>query len=186
MFKKTLLATATTAALLGPVAAFAAGNTGQGSITFTGSVLEAPCSIAATDTNLAVELGQVSLKALNASADGHGNSVPIEIHLMNCNFGTATAPQKYPAGSKISVTFPGQAGSTGKIPNTMGDAKNVAIQLLQPNGSSPIDFTAGDAGTQMVNGNNVLSFFARIARDGAANAEAGSVSSKVPYLLEYK
>ena len=35
MFKKTLLATAATAALLGPVAAFAAGDMGQGTITLS-------------------------------------------------------------------------------------------------------------------------------------------------------
>ncbi|MFM9870548.1 fimbrial protein [Achromobacter xylosoxidans] len=85
MFKKTLLATAATAALLGPVAAFAAGDMGQGFINFTGSVTEAPCSILAADSNLAIDLGQVSKNAL-ATADSHGNSVPIEIHMTGCSF----------------------------------------------------------------------------------------------------
>lgn len=185
MFKKTLLATATSAALLGPLAAFAAGDTGQGSITFTGSVLEAPCSIAATDANMAVELGQVSNKVLSGTGK-HGASVPIEIHLIGCNFGTPTAGATNPAGSKIEILFPGQTGTTGMIPNTMGSAQNVAIQLLAANGTSPVNFDVAGAGTQMSKGDNLLSFFARIANDGAAQAVAGTVKSKVTYMLDYK
>lgn len=184
MLKKTLLATAATAALLGPVAAFAAGDTGQGSITFTGSVLEAPCSIASADSNMTVELGQVSKKLLSA-ADKYGNSVPIEIHLTGCNFGTPTAGATNPAGSKVAIKFPGQTGTNGLIPNTLGNAQNVSIQLLQANGTSKVNFDAGDAGTQMYDGTNVLNFFARIAST-AAGVTAGSVSTKVTYMLDYK
>ncbi|MFY1984103.1 fimbrial protein [Achromobacter xylosoxidans] len=184
MFKKTLLATAATAALLGPVAAFAAGEMGQGTITFTGAVLEAPCSIEATDTNLAVDLGQVSKKSLSA-AGKYGNSVPIEIHLKGCNFGTAGAGATTPPGSKVAIKFPGQTGTDGMIPNTLGNAQNVSIQLLQANGTSKVNFDAGDPGTQMVDGANTLSFFARITAT-ATGVTAGTVSSKVTYMLDYK
>ncbi|MFM9895013.1 fimbrial protein [Achromobacter xylosoxidans] len=183
MFKKTLLATAATAALLGPVAAFAAGDMGQGFINFTGSVTEAPCSILAADSNLAVDLGQVSKTSLG-TANSHGNSVPIEIHMTGCSFAAptgGTAPS-----SKIEVTFPGQTSTNGIVPNTMGDATNVGIQLLKADGSTNYDFTTEGTGVQMHDGNNVLSFFARIAKSGTGNVTAGSVSSKVAYMLKYK
>lgn len=184
MFKKTFLATVTTTALLGTGAAFAAGDSGQGTIMFTGSVLEAPCSIAAADTNQNIDLGQVSKKVLSGTGK-YGNSVPVEIHLTGCNFGAAPSGGGLPAGSKIDISFPGQTGTEGMIPNTLGNAQNVNIQLLQANGSSKVNFDAGGAGTQMYDGGNVLSFFARIAST-AAGATAGTVSSKVTYMLNYK
>ena len=184
MFKKTLLATAATAALLGPVAAFAAGDMGQGTITFTGSVTEAPCSISAADSNLAIDLGQISKKVLSGTGK-FGTPVPVEIHLAGCNFAedpTSKALQL----AKVNVTFPGQTSTTGMIPNT-GDATGVAIQMMNADNTTAVNFATGSAGTQMHQGNgNMLSLFARIANTGAAGATAGSVAAKVTYMLDYK
>lgn len=184
MFKKTLLATATTAALLGPVAAFAAGDMGQGTITFTGSVTEAPCSISAADSNLAIDLGQISKKVLTG-AGKFGTPVPVEIHLAGCNFEEDATSHALKL-SKVNVTFPGQTSTTGMIPNT-GDATGVAIQMMNADNTTAVNFATGSAGTQMHQGNgNMLSLFARIANTGATAATAGSVAAKVTYMLDYK
>ncbi|MFY2606184.1 fimbrial protein [Achromobacter ruhlandii] len=183
MFKKTLLATATTAALLGPVAAFAAGDMGQGTITFTGSVTEAPCSVSAADTNMAIELGQISKKTLTG-AGKFGTPVPIDIHLTGCSFaapaaGTTTIPL-----SKVTVSFPGQTSATGMIPNA-GNATNVAIQMLNSD-NSVLNFTSGSAVTELHDGDSTLNMFARIASTSATAPNAGSVTAKVTYMLSYK
>ena len=185
MFKKTLLATATTAALLGPMAAFAAGDMGQGSITFTGSVTEAPCSIAAGDSNLAINLGQISNKVLSGTGK-FGTPVPIEIHLNGCKFDAGTGTPPTSLLSKVNLTFPGQTSADGIIPNA-GDATGVGIQLMEADNTTKINFTAtGSRSVQMHDGNNVLSLLARIANTGATAAGAGSVTAKVTYMLEYK
>ena len=189
MFKKTLLATATTAALLGPVAAFAAGDFGQGTITFTGSVTEAPCSITAADSNLAIDLGQVSKKDLTAIGK-FSTSVPINVHLMGCTFDTDTGTSPNPNGklSKIGVTFNGTSTTpaSGYLTNT-GNAANVVVQLLDKDNNTPIKIgTAPTAATaqQMTTGNgNVLNFFARLMATGVG--AAGSVNSSVTYTLTY-
>ncbi|MDZ5617881.1 fimbrial protein [Achromobacter xylosoxidans] len=184
MFKKTLLATAATAALLGPVAAFAAGDMGQGTITFTGSVTEAPCSISAADSNLAIDLGQISKKVLSGTGK-FGTPVPVEIHLAGCNFEEDTTTKALKL-SKVNITFPGQTSTTGMIPNT-GDATGVAIQMMNADNTTAVNFGTGSAGTQMHQGNgNMLSLFARIANTGATAATAGSVAAKVTYMLDYK
>lgn len=105
MIKKTLLATATSAALLGPLAASAAGDMGQGTITFTGSVTEAPCSITGADTNLTINLGQISKKTLT-TATSYSPSVPMEIHLNGCQFGAATGapPGSAPEQSQRQIS----------------------------------------------------------------------------------
>lgn len=182
MFKKTLLATVTTAALLGPVAAFAAGEMGQGTITFTGSVTEAPCSVSAADTNLAIDLGQVSKNLLTGTGK-FGTAVPIEIHLTGCSFAAATGNTAAPL-SKVSVSFPGLTSTTGMVPNT-GNATNVAIQMLNRDNTN-LNFTTGSSETEMRNGDGSLQLFARIASNSATAAGSGSVTAKVTYMLNYK
>ncbi|CAB3839899.1 fimbrial protein [Achromobacter ruhlandii] len=183
MFKKTLLATVTTAALLGPVAAFAAGEMGQGTITFTGSVTEAPCSVSAADTNLAIDLGQVSKNLLTGTGK-FGTAVPIEIHLTGCSFAAPAANATAAPLSKVSVSFPGLTSTTGMVPNT-GNATNVAIQMLNRDNTN-LNFTTGSSETEMRNGDGSLQLFARIASNSATAAGAGSVTAKVTYMLNYK
>lgn len=187
MFKKTLLATATSAALLGPLSSFAAGDFGQGTITFTGSVTEAPCSITAADSNQVIDLGQISKKDLSA-ANKFSASVPISIHLTGCTFDAAAG-----AGtnmSKVGIAFTGAAidATTGKLTNT-GSAANVVVQILDQSNANPVNFntapTAANA-TQLTNGSgpaNVLNFFARLFATGVGSA--GTVKSSVTYTLSY-
>ncbi|CUI30367.1 fimbrial protein [Achromobacter sp. 2789STDY5608621] len=191
MFKKTLLATATTAALLGPVAAFAAGDFGNGTITFTGSVIEAPCSISAADTNMTIDMGQVSKKDLTATGK-FSTSVPINIHMTGCTFDADPAP---PAGtgnangklSKIGVTFQGTSATpaSGLLTN-IGGAANVVVQLLNKDNNTPINIgtpaTAANA-QQMTASNGVLNFFARLMATGVGGA--GSINSTATYSLTY-
>lgn len=102
MLKKTLLATATAAALIGPAAAFAA-DFGQGTITFTGSVLDAPCSIPAADLNQTIDLGQISKNDLTTT-NSTSATLPIEIHLTGCNF-TTTGTPAVPQLNKLRISF---------------------------------------------------------------------------------
>lgn len=188
MFKKTLLATAASAALLSPLAAFAAGEMGQGTITFTGSVTEAPCSITAADSNQVIDLGQISKKDLSA-ANKFSASVPISIHLTGCSFGTPTGT---PATnlSKVGIAFTGAVSdaATGKLTNT-GTAANVVVQILDKTNTAPVNFTTAPAAAnaqQMTDGGgagNALNFFARLFATGVGGA--GTVNSSVTYTLSY-
>lgn len=181
MLKKTLLATATSAALLGPLAAFAAGDMGQGTITFTGSVTEAPCNITGADTNLAVDLGQISKTSLTGTI-AVSTSVPIEIHLNGCQFAAPATGATASAMSKLTVKFPGQTSTTGDI-NNGGNATGVTIQLLNANNTA-VNLATGSTETVLVNGVNTVRLFARMK--GAATVAAGSVTANVSYMLDYK
>lgn len=191
MFKKTLLATATTAALLGPVAAFAVGEMGQGTINFAGTVIDAPCSIVAADANMAVDLGQATLRDLKAAGQA-STPVPIVIHLTGCSF-DANTPATNPATykfSKVAVSFTGATtvAAQGQLANT-GTATNVVVQLMGPNYVSPVDMsaaaTAGAVANQVLTtGDNTISFFARLIAT-AAGAKVGTVKSSITYNLNY-
>lgn len=99
MFRKTLITTATFVAVMSAVPAFADvvanKDFGGGTINFTGSVTNAPCSIDPNDEKLTVKLGQVSMKQLSAKGDT-SDPVDIKIHLNSCQFDVSDSPAPDP------------------------------------------------------------------------------------------
>ncbi|HCA3829758.1 TPA: fimbrial protein [Salmonella enterica subsp. houtenae] len=187
--------------MMGGTSAFAANtiattDAGGGTMTFSGSVIDAPCSIVPDSQNIKVDLGQVSMKSLSA-ANKYSSPVPVTINLTGCSFEDLgntpdTGATNY---SKVAITFPGvlppQGGdlTKGEIANTASNpATNVAIQLLKSDGVTPVDLSkapiAGDITLDTSSATNKLNFFARmITVDGAASQ--GSVGATVTYKLKY-
>lgn len=199
MFRKTLLSAATVAAMMSTVPAFAAPiattDAGQGTIEFTGSVIDAPCSIVPGDQNIKVNLGQVSLKTLDA-ANKYTSAVPVTINLTGCSFEAPATGETTVKYSKVSVTFPdahtpaGGDATKGEIANDAPDAaENVVIQLLQSDASTGVDLTkltptTGDIQLDTTSATSKLQFYARMMTLAGA-AKAGSVGATVTYKLHY-
>lgn len=191
----------TAAGMMCATSAFAAAipttDAGGGTMTFSGSVIDSPCSIVPDSQNIKVDLGQVSMKSLSGT-DKYSSSVPVTISLTGCSF---EDPGSSPAQgatnySKVAVTFPGvmppQGGdlTKGEIANTAGNpAANVAIQLLKGDGVNPVDLskttpTTGDITLDTSSATNKLNFFARMITVGGA-ASQGAVGATVTYKLKY-
>ncbi|EGI6330219.1 type 1 fimbrial protein [Salmonella enterica subsp. enterica serovar Adelaide] len=198
MIRKTLIAAATVAAVMSsasvfaesPPAASSTGKFGGGTITFTGSVTEAPCSIPAGEANQNIDLGVVSNKLLVSSKPG-SDPVAVKINLKNCDLGGS------PAYTKASLKFlnDGKLDATDLTKGflqTTGPA-NVAVQLLDKSGITPIDFTS-DAkmqpatDTSLTTGaDSTVTFWAHlVGKTGSTSApSAGSVTAQVSYQLDY-
>lgn len=184
MLKKTLLATATAAALIGPAAAFAA-DFGQGTITFTGSVLDAPCSIPAADLNQTIDLGQISKNDLTTT-NATSATLPIEIHLTGCNF-TASGTPAVPQLNKLKISFAGTFSDTTKaiLTNTAPNgAANVGIQIVD-NAGKVITSTPTAEQTLAAGNLNTLRYGVRLINNGTAAATAGKVGAQVVFTLTY-
>ncbi|EAY8076957.1 long polar fimbrial protein LpfA [Salmonella enterica] len=184
-----------TSAFAAPIATTDAGG---GTITFSGSVIDAPCSIVPESQNIQVKLGQISMKSLD-SANSYSDAVPVTINLTGCSFEAPTNtsdPVKY---SKVAVTFPdahipaGGDATKGEIANAASNpAENVVIQLLKSDATTPVDLTkinptADDAGNiqlDTTSATSKLQFFARMMTLSGA-AKAGSVGATVTYKLHY-
>ncbi|ELE3230150.1 fimbrial protein [Salmonella enterica subsp. enterica serovar Muenchen] len=198
MRNKIILAMAT-AGMMCCTSAFAASiattDAGGGTITFSGSVIDAPCSIVPESQNIKVNLGQVSLKTLDA-ANKYSSAVPVTINLTGCSFEAPTNtsdPVKY---SKVAVTFPdahapaGGDATKGEIANDAPDAaENVVIQLLKSDASTGVDLTklnptTGDIQLDTTSATSKLQFYARMMTLTGA-AKAGSVGATVTYKLHY-
>lgn len=193
--KKTLFATLTMAVFVSATAyaasetpVTAGGDFGGGTINFSGSVTEAPCSIAPGDDNQNIKLGQVSQKLLKTAGGTGSKIVPVTIHLQSCDM-TADASGKTYTKAHVEFTGPGIDTSNetkGYLLNS-GSAANVAVQLTDlagagmnistGQGTKAVDLTSGDG--------NVLQFGAHMVNSGAAAATPGSVIAIVTYKLKY-
>ncbi|EAS1948210.1 long polar fimbrial protein LpfA [Salmonella enterica] len=201
MFRKTLITTATFVAVMSAVPAFADvvanKDFGGGTINFTGSVTNAPCSIDPNDENLTVKLGQVSMKKLSAKGDT-SDPVDIKIHLNSCQFDVSASPAPdpdYGKLSKVDVMFDNPVSdspTTGVLKNTAASdaATNVGIQILDAKGQ-PLDLTkvpTKETAQQLTGANGEINLKARMINNSgstSAAATTGAVAATVSYKLKY-
>lgn len=165
---------------------------GHGTLHFTGSVINSPCSIAPGDEDIDVPLGQVANKVLEAGA-GYSLTQPITIHLQNCDLtaqsgvtsGSGTVD--YPAFSKVSVQFAGSADAkNADLYANTGTAQGVGIRLMDTMaGNVPLTANAASAEHGLTSGDNILKFGARLEKNGDAVA-TGTVAADVTYAMNYK
>lgn len=127
---------------------------GSGKVTFTGSIIDAPCDVDPASADQKVPLGQISKNTLSS---GTKQSTPQEfsIKLLNCSFGTPVAKNKVTttfngvsigADSKL-LTISGQAGGAGVgISTSQGErvvfGKPTSAQTLTGDGSQELQFSA--------------------------------------------
>ncbi|EBX3367787.1 fimbrial protein [Salmonella enterica subsp. enterica serovar Wien] len=165
---------------------------GHGTLHFTGSVINSPCSVAPGDEDINVSLGQVANKVLEAGA-GYSLTQPITIHLQNCDLtahsgvtsGSATVD--YPAFSKVTVQFGGTADATqSELYANTGTAQGVGIRLMDTMaGNVTLKANDSSADHSLTPGDNMLKFGARIEKNGNAVA-TGTIAADVTYALNYK
>lgn len=142
---------------------------GSGTVTFTGAIIDAPCSIDPDSTSQEVDLGQISMKTL---ADG-GNSrqVGFQIKLLDCQLvdnGNGTDPDPDGDGStraeeapRVAVTFGGQEAISGKEDwfAIVGQGQGAGVVILDSaNNQIPVNGTTTPQ--NLIVGDNTLSFAA--------------------------
>lgn len=158
---------------------------GSGRIHFTGTVINAPCSIAPGDEDINVNMGQVANKVLE-SGNKYSQNVNYTIHLQDCDLTAQTAGTvQYPAMSKVAVSFAGTPDSSAAelLANT-GSAKGAGIRLIDANGDL---LKVGDTSKEinLVTGNNELVFAARVEAN-TQPVSTGTIVSQATYALNYK
>lgn len=152
---------------------------GSGKVDFTGSVIDAPCSVDANDGK-PVDLGSTSLQSLK---DGVTNPKSFNINLKNCNIGDATKSKT------VYITFTGSgayepAGNNPNILGVTGSAQNVGI-ILQNGSSQRITLGKTFPVREIKNGNQDLPFAAYVTRVGTADPVPGQFFSTANFTLTY-
>lgn len=152
---------------------------GHGTVTFIGSIIDAPCSIDPDTIDQTVNLGQVSNVAL-AENGGKGTSTPknFEIRLEKCNIGDK--------GKSVTAKFTGAEGGTKGMLGMTGTAKGASIAMTDGKGQL-INLGTDTEAQALQNGKNTLMFAAYVQGDGASSAiTPGDFKSVANFTLAYQ
>lgn len=159
------------------ISAFAASaaDQGSGNITFTGTIVDAPCSITPESSSQTVDLGQVS----NALLSNAGSSTPrkFTIDLEKCD--TATK-------NNVTITFGGSKDSVNdKLLGITGTAKGAGVVLTDGSGTQ-IKLGEASAPRGLLAGDNKLAFSAYLQGNTASGSVTpGEFSSVANFTLAY-
>ncbi|EID2633868.1 fimbrial protein [Escherichia coli] len=157
----------------------------DGTINFTGKVVDQTCSVSAESENITVTLPTVSESTLSAETKTAGLT-PFSIHLTGCNTSADEGAQKVKAYFEPNATTD---YNTGNLNIASGGAGNVQIQLLNADGVTPIKLGQDSAGqnvtgVQIDNADMKLRYHAQYYATAAATA--GDVSATVNYTIAYQ
>ncbi|WP_435952413.1 fimbrial protein [Dryocola sp. BD626] len=153
---------------------------GHGKITFTGSVIDAACSIDSQSLSQDVELGAIAKHAL----ENNGKSTPIDfkLTLRDCDTGSLSA-------GTASITFNGVAGNTteglAESFATTGQAAGTVGVVITDLGGNVIK--PGDASQPiaLATGDNDMEFQAYVL--GAKSSIAtGKFQSVANFVMDYQ
>lgn len=163
-----------------------AADQGSGSVTFTGSIIDAPCSIHPDSVDQVVELGQVASAALKNS----GKSTPrfFDIKLENCSLDTSKDENGKPvAANTVSITFGGPEANDAKdLVAISGDAKGAGVAIEDMMGKRVILGKATEA-QSLIAGDNTLqlsSYLVGLGNDDAI--EAGEFQAVSNFTMSYE
>ncbi|PAN76659.1 fimbria A protein [Enterobacter cloacae] len=157
-----------------------AANQGQGSVTFTGSIIDAPCSITPESVDQTVELGQVS----NALLKKGGKSTPkaFTIDLEHCEIEEKK--------NNVAVTFTGVkseiAGHDGML-GISGQASGASVAITDAGGKL-IELGSASPLVGVNEGNTALRFAAYLQGDNSDGAVVvpGDFTAVADFTLAYQ
>ncbi|HHR6078896.1 TPA: fimbrial protein [Providencia alcalifaciens] len=183
---KTLMAIAATT-LIGFGANAAPVNHGNGKVTFTGSIITAPCSIDPSSIDQTVDLGQIADVVLKngGSSDGQSSPVMFDIKLIDCTVET---------GDSVNITFSGAAATNDpkSLLAITGTAAGAGIQIVDSN-NDPIVLNEVTKSEHKLQGTtNTLQFAAYVkglGSQGESNKPvdivAGEFQAVTDFVLSY-
>ncbi|HIE0431241.1 TPA: fimbrial protein [Serratia marcescens] len=154
-----------------------AADQGHGKVTFSGSIIEAPCSIAPDSVDQTVALGAIS----NVALKNGGKSTPrnFEIKLENCELSDKKS---------VALTFSGaQSEANDKLLGITGSAKGAGIAITDGAGTN-IELGKASKPQTLQNGSNTLAFSAYLQGASASNAviTPGEFQSVADFTLAYQ
>ncbi|MBH3007151.1 fimbrial protein [Serratia ureilytica] len=153
-----------------------AADQGHGKVTFTGSIIDAPCSISPETVDQTVDMGQVS----NVALKNGGKSAPrqFDIKLEQCDNSTLKT---------VTTTFEGKASAANKdLLGIVGTASGASIAITDT-ASNPIKLGTATAPQNLGAGTNTLRFAAYLQGDGASSAVVpGDFTAVADFKLAYQ
>ena len=162
-------------------ALFSAGSMAKdGTVKFTGDIVDTPCVVSSQSQNQTVNLGQVKQSVLNGAAGQRSAGTQFQIVLEECVLDPTTPEKAY-------ITFSGISSQANVLDVALqaGGATGVGIELTDANGKViPINTQHTNA-SDLVDGQNILNFKAAYISTAAA-VTTGHADGTADFQFEYK
>lgn len=180
--KKIILATLISGAMS---ASALAADAGSGTVTFTGSIIEAACSIAPGSRDQTVDLGAVT----SASLASNGTSTPasFKIELKDCDMAFIPEGGTDPVKT-VTATFTGilSEGDTNKTQLAIvGNASGAGVVITADGSPVKLDGSVATAPAYLQDGQATL-FYSAYLQGNSATIVPGSFEALANYTLAYQ
>lgn len=156
--------------------AFAA-ESGDGTVRFSGEIVDSPCVISTDSQNQEVVLGQVKKTVFKAAGD-KSVSTPFQIKLEDCDISSKT---------KVDVSFAGVADADNaklvSVNTEAGAATGVGIGIYD-NSNTMVDMNTGKSTTTLAAGQTVLYYTANYVAT-KTDVTTGYGNAEVDFNLTY-
>ncbi|MFO6296916.1 fimbrial protein [Rahnella selenatireducens] len=156
-----------------------AANASDGTVNFTGDIVDAPCVVSADTQNQNVNLGQVKSSNFKAVKDTSAYK-DFKINLEECSTTTL---------KNADITFRGSSDTDNKdllgIGNQSGAAKGVGIEISDAGTAAVIPMNIASPSYALKDGQNTLYFKARYVST-LATVTPGHASAQADFQLAYK
>ncbi|MBN1084031.1 type 1 fimbrial protein [Erwinia aphidicola] len=134
-------------------------SNGGGQLSFSGSIVDAPCSIKGESLKQDISLGAIS-KVLLTKADGHSIPVQVKIKLENCEL-------EKDKNDGVTLTFSGAANdSNSTMLGLAGNASDAGIVFVDSKGEK-INLGEASKPTKLVGSDSTLNFSAYVQQSKA-------------------
>lgn len=155
--------------------AHAADDQGSGKVTFTGSIIDAPCSIAPESEDQVVDLGQVSSVALKDM--GKSNPRDFDIKLEQCDTETMKT---------VSTTFSGaESANNSELLGIAGTASGAGVAISY--GGDVVKLGEASQPLNLIDGDNTIHFAAYLQGESeSATIVPGDFSAVANWTLDYQ
>lgn len=174
-------------------------NAEDGQVNFSGSIIDAACSIAPGSQDQDVALGAIAASLLEKG--GKSDARDFQITLENCSLisesGSGDAdgdsdggddsgePGRAAAAKAVTVTFDGLKDGDMLALNPNSDAKGAGIVITDAS-YNPISLGKPSSVYALTNGKNILDFKAYLQGDGESPVETGEFDAVVKFTLNYE
>lgn len=167
---------ATVIAFASASVAHAASNQGSGKVTFTGEIIDAPCSVAPESVDQTVPMGQISSRIL--ANQGKSSMQPFNIELKDCSISTM---------KNVKVTFTGTPDPiNSKLLVLSGTATGAGIVIYDNLHSKEVELGTATDGQGLNDGDNSLKFAAYLQGSSASSTVVpGDFTSVANFTLAY-
>ncbi|MEW5494368.1 fimbrial protein [Enterobacter cloacae] len=153
-----------------------AANQGSGQVTFSGSIIDAPCSISPESVDQTVELGQVSNSLLKKG--GKSTMKPFTIQLENCEIEEGK--------NKVSVTFTGvESEDLEGMLDINGSASGAAVAIADKAGKL-LKLGESSQAVDVAEGSTKLTFNAYLQGVGTSDVVPGDFTSVAEFQMAYQ